>query len=189
MTTIALGRTVCAICQSEVKLDDGADWTDKRIRTRDDSIAPPYYGGMVQIADATCSRCGARYSAWRGTLYGDIPIGRDFMDLSFRSTFSAWPGPSDLPSQSMLQQIHEEIWFERSRALRAQAADLVQLAIEAEDAAATGTSPWEMCRAGVAIGRGGTGGIGGVDSATGTAGAGAAGSDGCVVISWQEKLP
>lgn len=59
----------------------------------------PEYDGMI-IADAECSECRTRYTAWIGRPY---PAGmnnlreRGFYDLSYRSTFNDEPGDSDLP--------------------------------------------------------------------------------------------
>jgi len=140
-----LMRTNCLICDGAVAIDDGAPWIDRRIHNQffeDDAPTPT----MVEVADASCTRCRAQYLAWRGYIHGDIPTVGSFADLSFRSTFATTPGSEDLPTPAMLQRIHEELQIESARVMRARAAELMHAAIMTEDAAATGVSGWERYR-------------------------------------------
>jgi hypothetical protein len=61
-------------------------------------------------ADASCTVCGAKYTAWVGPTadgYGMGPAARQiaaecgFYDLSYRSTFNDEPGPKDLPKKKV----------------------------------------------------------------------------------------
>jgi hypothetical protein len=101
-----IGSTTCNFCISAVTLDEAP----RPIKREE---AGPYYatgrdgygyaGGI--FANATCTRCSAKYLAWidlsacdgygRHRNWGDK--GQPFFDLSYRSTFNDEPGEEDLP--------------------------------------------------------------------------------------------
>jgi hypothetical protein len=59
------------------------------------------YAGL-QVADASCLRCGARYIGWVSNAmsryrYGHHGEDGEVFDLSYRSTFDDEPGDGDLP--------------------------------------------------------------------------------------------
>lgn len=87
-----LARTTCRTCESEVKV-----------------CGIPYKGAEngLWLANAECTACGTKYTAWIGpTLdgYGSREVDRNlvrdrgFYDLSYRSTFNDEPGEGDVPA-------------------------------------------------------------------------------------------
>ncbi len=111
-----LCRTDCRTCESKVEI-----------------CGIPYRGdGTYQeglwIADAVCTVCGTKYTAWVGPTrdgYGardlDRQLVRDhgFYDLSYRSTFNDEPGADDLPAEKIetfrvVKIGNRQFWFERT---------------------------------------------------------------------------
>jgi hypothetical protein len=109
-----LCRTNCRTCESEVIV-----------------CGVPYRGsGLYQegmwIADAICTVCETKYTAWIGPSQGSYG-GREcdrrlladhgFYDLSYRSTFNDEPGTDDLPTEKVetfrvVKIGNRQIWFE-----------------------------------------------------------------------------
>lgn len=93
-----LCRTDCRTCDSKVTL-----------------CGVPYKGDGhycegLWLADAACTVCGTKYTAWIGPSpegYGDRSTDRDlvrahgFYDLSYRSTFNDEAGEGDLPKEKV----------------------------------------------------------------------------------------
>lgn len=152
-----LASTTCAIC---IGVRSGIVVLEERPRpctATDLGIHARYLGHFLEtltVANAHCVGCGAKYLAWvglvstaghpAGTLERVANDPREFVDLSFRSTFYDEPGAADLPSRADLADIHNVRRQRRIEDLRARARQLVR---DAEEMQARETeSPWERYR-------------------------------------------
>ena len=109
-----LARTNCRTCEGEVKLS-GIPYK-----------GTSHYQDGLWIADAICTMCETKYSAWIGPTsdgYGNRQTDRlliadhGFYDLSYRSTFNDEAGPDDLPKDKVkvyrvVRVGDKEIWKE-----------------------------------------------------------------------------
>lgn len=99
-----LAITHCRICHGRVVLEE----KPRPATVADCGAYLVNYPNDFRVANASCIECSARYLAWV-----DLPNcgghwerrpndEREFVDLSFRSSFSDEPGPDDLPSRQKL---------------------------------------------------------------------------------------
>src|SRR5690348_11653005 len=99
MMALSLGKVVCHRCGGRVTR------TDHQSETLEET---DHRRPGMNISEAECARCGAKYWAWvtpaiNDPIYGRRGIDREnvrqfgFYDLSFRSTFSDQPAMVDLP--------------------------------------------------------------------------------------------
>ena len=96
-----LGRTDCDNCNGYVLLQENP----RPLREAEAHGDYSSYGPM-QVADAVCERCGARYLAWVTYMKGYRPEpSPPFVDLVYRSTFSVRPGPEDLPGAYLVTEV------------------------------------------------------------------------------------
>ena len=110
-----LGSTSCYFCYEQPVLVE-----QRRPITEADCGA--YYGEFkgMQVANAECPVCEAKYLAWvdAKALGGFGHLGRDadpeigFVDLSFRSSFDDEPGPDDMPKWRIVTELtlHRNPW-------------------------------------------------------------------------------
>lgn len=147
-----LGDTSCRICNDAVRLDEQA----RPISERDTGAAMfPNYEGLL-VANARCRNCDAKYLAWvdagsnrrlnQGHWQRRQNDDREFVDLSFRSSFNDEPGPDDLPSRETLRRIHQREIETEAQRLRDQAAELSAEADRLVVRATHEESPWEAYR-------------------------------------------
>ncbi len=143
-----LGSTCCAICSGSIVLEESA----RPIVAGDAHVYFAEYQGML-VAAAHCYDCNAKYLAWVDTArnqrlnrghwkrreYDD----REFVDLSFRSSFNDEPGPEDLPSPEFLRAHQRDQNLREAARYRKQADELLKEAAECE---ANTTSYWEAYR-------------------------------------------
>lgn len=145
-----LGDTSCRICPTPdtIVLEEDA-------RPITEAEAGAYwleYEGRLDIANAHCNHCGAKYLAWvRQALPGNhirepYSTGKPFVDLSFRRSFNDEPAPEDLPSKDMLTRIHYVQCMEIARRYQADAKALIDEAESFIKRATEDESHWEKYR-------------------------------------------
>jgi len=93
-----IGQRDCYFCPSKVVLVEAP----RPVSEVDTGAYHTEYEGM-QVANAECPACLAKYLAWvtgpTGSNWNVLPKeeGQTHVDLSFRSTFNDEPGEDDLP--------------------------------------------------------------------------------------------
>ena len=147
-------RKDCAICYSD---DIEIEEPPRPIKPHECRGYEKEYVGQLEVANARCKNCDAKYLAWvRHRFTGSGPHdkwsrepfgdGPPFVDLSFRAAFNDEPAAEDLPTVEKLAEIHSERQRKHAADLRRAAAELLDEAAAAEKLATDGQSFWEAYR-------------------------------------------